>query len=74
MKNQEEINTTKQTIYRSDIYQTIDLLEQQLKLYWQSKYKGENLYNIHQKFDAIRNELSDLRSRIEDLTEDFILE
>lgn len=70
MKNQEEINTTKRIMYRSDIYQTLDLLEQQLNHYRQSEMARKNLYRIHQEFDAISRELSDLKSKIKDLTEE----
>lgn len=68
MKKKSEINASKQTIYRSDIYQTIDLLERQLNLYRQSEMAGKNLYRIHQEFDALSRELSDLKSKIKDLT------
>lgn len=70
MKNQLKINALKQPIYAADIYQTLDLLEQQLKLYRQSERGRKNVYHIHQEFDAISRVLSDLKLRIKDLTKD----
>ena len=67
MKTQEEKNALKQLIYKAEMYQTIDLLGQQLILYRQKK--KNNLYQFQQEFDAIHDQLADLRLRIEHLME-----
>ena len=67
MKTQEEKNALKQLIYKAEMYQTIDLLGQQLILYRQKK--KINLYQFQQEFDAIHIQLADLRLRIEHLME-----
>lgn len=67
MKNQSK--TPKQSIYRSEMYQTIDLLARQLNLYRQDEKKRSNLYRFHQEFDAIGELLTDLRLKIDQLME-----
>lgn len=67
MKKQHETRALQQLIDKAEIHQTLDLLERQLHLYRQSGRAKKNLYQIHQEFDAINNQFSDLKFRIKDL-------
>lgn len=67
MKKQLETKGLKPLIYKAEIHQTIDSLQQLLTLYRKSESAFKHLYHIHQEFDALTNQLSDLKMRIENL-------
>ena len=69
MTKQQETNGLKKVIERSEIYQTIDLLERKLNYYRDSKKVWKKTYQFNSEFDLISKALTNLKYRIKDLLE-----
>jgi hypothetical protein len=70
MTKKQETKQEKKMIYRSEIYETLDLLITKIHVYQDSIEIQDKSYQINYEFESIDMAISSLRHQIEDVLEE----